>query len=117
MEDAHATVLQLDDQTWSKWSYFGVFDGHAGFRTAARSAEKLHAQILSSLNKFVHESSGNLRAVTQITSSQLDLAKFELTIKEAYFKFDHDWREENRNHNPGKLYSNQFLNTEKNSSI
>ena len=102
MEDAHATVLQLDEQRWSQWAYFGIFDGHAGFRTAVKSADKLHLRLLSSLNAFVQESSGNLKASTSITSSQLDYPKFEMTIKDAYFKFDHEWREENRNNNPGR---------------
>lgn len=102
MEDAHATVLQLDEHRWSQWAYFGVFDGHAGFRTAVKAADKLHPRLLSSLNTFVQESSGNVKASTSITSSQLDYPKFEMTIKDAYFKFDHEWREENRNNNPGR---------------
>lgn len=102
MEDAHATILQLDDHRWSRWSYFGIFDGHAGSRTAIRSAEKLHAQIVSSLDKFVEETLPEYRTNTNpISSTLFDRSKFEITIKDAYFKFDHEWREENRNHNPG----------------
>jgi len=97
MEDAHATVLKLDDNRWSHWSYFGIFDGHAGFRTAVKSAEKLHIRIVSSLNGLVQET-GNIKS---LTSSQLDFNKFEMAIKDAYFKFDNEWREENRNNNPG----------------
>jgi serine/threonine protein phosphatase PrpC len=100
MEDAHATVLKLDDHRWSNWAYFGVFDGHAGFRTAIKSAEKLHSRIVSSLNGLVQEN-GNLKSLETITSSQLDFNKFEMAIKDAYFKFDNEWREENRNNNPG----------------
>ena len=96
MEDAHATVLQLDEQRWSRWSYFGIFDGHAGYRTAVKSAEKLHQRILSSLNSLVQDT----KVSAPLTSSQLDYPKFEMTIKDAYFKFDQEWREENRNHNP-----------------
>jgi serine/threonine protein phosphatase PrpC len=99
MEDAHATVLKLDDHRWSNWAYFGVFDGHAGFRTAIKSSEKLHSRIVSSLNGLVQEN-GNLKSLETITSSQLDFNKFEMAIKDAYFKFDNEWREENRNHNP-----------------
>jgi serine/threonine protein phosphatase PrpC len=100
MEDAHATVLKLDEQRWSSWSYFGIFDGHAGFRTAIKSAEKLHSRILSSLNGLVQDN-GNLKTLPTITSSQMDFNKFEMAIKDAYFKFDNEWREENRNNNPG----------------
>ena len=96
MEDAHATVLQLDEQRWSRWAYFGIFDGHAGYRTAVKSADKLHHRILSSMNSLVQDA----KASVPLTSSQLDYPKFEMTIKDAYFKFDQEWREENRHHNP-----------------
>lgn len=101
MEDAHATVLKLDDQRWSHWSYFGIFDGHAGFRTAMKSAEKLHLRIVSSLNGLVQEN-GQFKTSSTITSTQLDFPKLEMAIKDAYFKFDHEWREENRNANSGR---------------
>ena len=97
MEDAHATVLKLDDQRWSHWSYFGIFDGHAGFRTAIKSAEKLHLRIVSSLNGLVQEN-GQFKT----SSTQLDFQKLEMAIKDAYFKFDNEWREENRSVNPGR---------------
>ncbi|CAF0736268.1 unnamed protein product [Adineta ricciae] len=96
MEDAHATVLKLDDNRWSRWSYFGVFDGHAGFRTASKASEKLHTRIVSSLNTLITDS----KSTSQIMSSQLEFHKFESAIKEAYFKFDSEWREENRTANP-----------------
>ncbi|CAF1656866.1 unnamed protein product [Adineta ricciae] len=99
MEDAHATVLKLDDNRWSHWSYFGIFDGHAGFRTAVKSADKLHLRIVSSLDGLVQENA-NLKSLSTITSSQLDFNKLEMAIKDAYFKFDNEWREENRNANP-----------------
>jgi len=96
MEDAHSTILQLDEQRWSKWSFFGIFDGHAGYRTAVKSAEKLHLRILSCLNDFIQENSNLKSSSSAISSSQLDFNKFEMTIKDAYFKFDNEWREENR---------------------
>lgn len=109
MEDAHATVLKLDDQRWSQWSYFGIFDGHAGFRTAVKSSEKLHLRVVSSLNELVRDN-GQLKSSPNITSTQLDFHKLEMSIKDAYFKFDHEWREENRSTNPGRIdYSNEFF--------
>ncbi|CAF3729160.1 unnamed protein product [Rotaria socialis] len=99
MEDAHAAVLKLDDNRWSTWSYFGIFDGHAGFRTAVKSAERLHPRIISSLNGLVQENA-NLKSSQNVTSSQLDFNKFEMAMKDAYFKFDNEWKEENRNNNP-----------------
>ena len=101
MEDAHATVLKLDDQRWSSWSYFGIFDGHAGFRTAIKSADKLHSRIVSSLNGLVQENA-TLKSSLTTTSTQMDFNKFEMAIKDAYFKFDNEWREENRTNNPGR---------------
>ncbi len=98
MEDAHATILKLDDHRWSHWSYFGIFDGHAGYRTAVKAAEKLHLRILSSLNTLVPDQ----KSTSHITSSQLDFHKLEMSIKDAYFKFDTEWREENRSNNPGR---------------
>ncbi|CAF0944906.1 unnamed protein product [Rotaria sordida] len=100
MEDAHATILKLDDNHWSCWSYFGVFDGHAGFRTAVKAAEKLHLHILSSLNTLVQDNLNGKSSLLNVTSSQLDFNKFEMAIKDAYFKFDNEWREENRTINP-----------------
>ena len=101
MEDSHATVLKLDDQRWSHWSYFGIFDGHAGYRTAAKAADKLHFRILSTLNSSVAEQISS-KSSPEISSSQIEFAKFETAIKDAYFKFDNDWREENRANNPGR---------------
>ncbi|CAF2439625.1 unnamed protein product [Rotaria sp. Silwood2] len=100
MEDAHATILKLDDNYWSHWSYFGVFDGHAGFRTATKAAEKLHLHIVSSLNTLVQDNLNGKSPLVNIISSQLDFNKFEMAIKDAYFKFDNEWREENRINNP-----------------
>jgi serine/threonine protein phosphatase PrpC len=98
MEDAHATVLKLDDNRWSHWSYFGIFDGHAGYRTAVKAAEKLHLRLVSCLNILAQEQF-NGKSPLHITSSQFDFNKLEMSIKDAYFKFDNEWREENRNNN------------------
>lgn len=45
MEDAHHAQLTLNG-TLSDWSYFGVFDGHAGARVSAHCAENLLECIL-----------------------------------------------------------------------
>lgn len=96
MEDAHSTVLKLDENRWSKWAYFGVFDGHAGYRTAVKSADKLHLRILSCLNGLIQENTDLKSSTAAVTSAQLDFHKLEMAIKDAYFKFDNEWREENR---------------------
>lgn len=107
MEDAHAVLLKLDDNRWSKWSYFGIFDGHSGFRTAAKAADKLHYRIVSSLNGLVQDDP-SLKSSQHITSSQLDFNKLEMAIKDAYFKFDNEWREENRSNSQG-IVENEFV--------
>jgi serine/threonine protein phosphatase PrpC len=106
MEDAHATILKLDDHHWSQWSYFGVFDGHAGFRTAAVAAEKLHLQLVSSLNNLVSDHLPS-NTVASINFSEIDSHQLEMTIKDAYFKFDNDWREDIRQHYPGREKTNK----------
>ena len=102
MEDAHTTILKLDDNQWSHWSYFGIFDGHAGSRTAIKASEKLHLRLLSCLNTLGQEQF-NGKFPSHIISSQLDFNKLEMSIKDAYFKFDDEWREENRTNNPGRI--------------
>ncbi|CAF0790251.1 unnamed protein product [Didymodactylos carnosus] len=106
MEDAHAAVLRLDDNRWSRWSYFGIFDGHAGKYVAILASQRLHMRILQSLNNMVnHEHPKAVAGVhnnqqSYITSSQLDFHKFENAIKDAYFKFDQELREDLRNQSP-----------------
>ncbi|CAO1628843.1 unnamed protein product [Parajaminaea phylloscopi] len=46
MEDAHATVLQLDDKTGDeKTSFFAVYDGHGGAEAAKYAAKALHGVL------------------------------------------------------------------------
>lgn len=42
MEDAHAAVTELEG-SFHNWSYFGVFDGHAGSRVSELCASRLLA--------------------------------------------------------------------------
>eukprot|EP00249_Psilotum_nudum_P020894 c27886_g1_i5 orf=1148-2221(+) len=44
MEDAHAAILKLDDNT----SFFGVYDGHGGKVVSKFCAKHLHLQVLRS---------------------------------------------------------------------
>ena len=43
MEDAHTTILQLEDG--KRTSFFGVYDGHGGQRVAEYSGRMLHQRI------------------------------------------------------------------------
>ncbi|CAF0756633.1 unnamed protein product [Didymodactylos carnosus] len=103
MEDAHGAILRLDDNRWSRWSYFGIFDGHAGKNVAILGAQRLHTRILQSLNNMINlehsKASGSAHNNQQpyVTSSQFDFLKFEAAIKDAYYKFDAELRDELRN--------------------
>jgi protein phosphatase 1B len=60
MEDAHCAMIGLPGKL-HEWSFFAVFDGHAGTRVSAYCAEKLVDAIVSS-NEFssVNGSASNL---------------------------------------------------------
>jgi serine/threonine protein phosphatase PrpC len=47
MEDAHQVKVGLSDHdVFKQWSFFAVFDGHAGSRVATHSAENLLEYLL-----------------------------------------------------------------------
>ncbi|XP_037449869.1 probable protein phosphatase 2C 21 [Triticum dicoccoides] len=45
MEDAHSTILDLDDS--SSTSFFGVYDGHGGANVALYCAKRLHNELVN----------------------------------------------------------------------
>ncbi|KAG8714274.1 Protein phosphatase 2C 2, partial [Ceratobasidium sp. 394] len=45
MEDAHATVLKLDDHTNN--AFFAVFDGHGGSTVAKYAGKHVHERLKS----------------------------------------------------------------------
>jgi len=56
MEDAHCAMIGLPGQL-KDWSFFAVFDGHAGARASAYCAEKLLEAIISN-DDFCHTEEG-----------------------------------------------------------
>ena len=47
MEDAHDVAIELQNSPpFDNWSFFAVFDGHAGNRVAQHSAENLLQTLL-----------------------------------------------------------------------
>ena len=48
MEDAHTHILSLKDD--EKSSFFGVYDGHGGYKVAHYASENLHKKILTQPN-------------------------------------------------------------------
>ncbi len=48
MEDAHVVTIGLGDELpFKEWSFFGVFDGHAGTKVAQHSADHLLQSVLA----------------------------------------------------------------------
>uniref|UniRef100_A0AC35UGE2 PPM-type phosphatase domain-containing protein n=1 Tax=Rhabditophanes sp. KR3021 TaxID=114890 RepID=A0AC35UGE2_9BILA len=66
MEDAHDIHIAIsNEEPFNKWSFFAVFDGHAGASAATKSAEVLLKTILDtdqfiSIAKLLKESNGTL---------------------------------------------------------
>ncbi|XP_071832861.1 protein phosphatase 1B-like isoform X2 [Apostichopus japonicus] len=50
MEDAHSTVIGLPGGGLSGWSFFSVYDGHAGSKVARYCSENLLPEIISKLD-------------------------------------------------------------------
>ncbi|XP_017129057.1 protein phosphatase 1B [Drosophila elegans] len=71
MEDAHAAVCGLKEP-FAEWSYFGVFDGHAGNRIALHCAEHLMDSI--------------------VQTEDFSMLRFEAGIKEGFLQLDEDMR-------------------------
>lgn len=73
MEDAHATVLNLDEKTGDeKASFFAVYDGHGGSSVAQYTGETLH---------------GRLAATEEYKSG-----KYQEALKRAFLATDEDLR-------------------------
>lgn len=57
MEDAHCAMIGLPGQL-KNWSFFAVFDGHAGARVSAYCAEKLLEAIISNDRFCINKEGG-----------------------------------------------------------
>jgi serine/threonine protein phosphatase PrpC len=62
MEDAHCAVLNLPINGFNDWSFFAVFDGHAGYKVSQYCSEHLLEKILSAENYFC-ETNNNSKCV------------------------------------------------------
>jgi len=76
MEDYHKHLIPFDSQSWNDWSFFAIFDGHAGMGTARYAADHLDKKLLDT---FDHN---NKMSDTQLHSA----------IKEAFVELDKDVR-------------------------
>ena len=86
MEDSHCAALSIDKLP--KWSFFAVFDGHAGAKVAEYSSQNLLGEIMK------HEKVQEI--VENINNGRCTVEKYELVekaIKEAFLNLDHKMRE------------------------
>ena len=81
MEDSHTAILSLPNLP--KWSFFAVFDGHAGSKVAEYSAQHLVDVILKHQN-FQKLVNGNVDENVEL---------IEKAIKDAFFELDEKMRE------------------------
>jgi protein phosphatase PTC2/3 len=73
MEDAHATVLNLDEKKGDeKASFFGVYDGHGGSTVAKFTGETLHTRLAA--------------------TDEYKSGKYEEALKRAFLATDEDLR-------------------------
>merc|ERR1712110_101223 len=85
MEDAHTTVVSLSDNL-KTWSFFAVFDGHAGKIAADICSKDLVEKIQSVLTKDVME------GLTDSGDYSIELV--ETTIKKSFLTMDSILREQ-----------------------
>jgi serine/threonine protein phosphatase PrpC len=55
MEDAHTSIIGLPKQGLESWSFFAVFDGHAGSTVSKISSTKLLESILNADEELFNE--------------------------------------------------------------
>lgn len=86
MEDAHSATLTITDLPG--WSFFAVFDGHAGSLVAERSSKQLLTAILSTaeFKKVIAEISTNKPA--QFIPSREQMVEIEKGIKNGFLTMD-----------------------------
>jgi len=83
MEDAHTDITGLN-QELQEWSFFGIFDGHAGSNASLYCAEKLLGCVLSS---------DDFKAALKSGPSSPDLEQLKNGIKMGFFELDKTMRE------------------------
>lgn len=85
MEDAHTTVLSMPLESLKKWSFFAVYDGHAGSKVAKAASERLLNEILETeYFKNVLQNDEN-QAVSQ---NKYDCDKIKESIEQGFLRLD-----------------------------
>ncbi|XP_017079722.1 protein phosphatase 1B [Drosophila eugracilis] len=92
MEDAHTAVCSIKEP-FNLWSYFGVFDGHAG-------------------NHISQYCAGNLLN-TILESEDFAMQKYEAGIREGFLQLDEDMRKDYQDQPGGSTAVCAFISPEK----
>lgn len=83
MEDAHTDITGLNPEL-QEWSFFGIFDGHAGSNASLYCAENLLGCVLSS---------DDFKSALKNGPSSPDLEQLKSGIKKGFFELDKTMRE------------------------
>lgn len=86
MEDAHCAVLGVP-QGLEEWSFFAVFDGHAGARVSAHCAENLLDSIIQS-----EEFRNSANACDLSTNGELKVDSVKRGIRDGFLHLDEKMR-------------------------
>uniref|UniRef100_T1IPX2 Protein phosphatase 1B n=1 Tax=Strigamia maritima TaxID=126957 RepID=T1IPX2_STRMM len=86
MEDAHCAVLGLP-QGLEDWSFFAVFDGHAGARVSAHCAENLLDSITQS-----EEFCKNANSCDLSSNAQTNVDNVKTGIRDGFLRLDEKMR-------------------------
>lgn len=88
MEDAHSVKFNEDESL----AVFGVFDGHGGRASADYVSENLPSMIFKRLNEMLRNKNINNNNNNNDTSTnnKSELSRYMSTIKDSFFKVDHD---------------------------
>jgi len=89
MEDAHTNILSLP-APFERWSFFAVYDGHAGSVVAKFSSQKLIDYILKTTYLKDLEEASDL-----IKNSNYDIEKLKEAICEAFLSLDEKMMNDN----------------------
>lgn len=85
MEDAHTTVLSMPLESLKKWSFFFVFDGHAGAKVAKAASERLLNEILDTeyFKNVLQTDEGGCAS-----ENKYDCAKIRESIEQGFLRLD-----------------------------
>ncbi|CAL8078880.1 unnamed protein product [Calicophoron daubneyi] len=99
MEDAHVARVELPG-AFKTWSYFGVFDGHAGSRVSELCASKLLDTILNT---------EEFKKIAQADNQDVDLTLMKRGIVNGFLAFDRELAFEERDEKSGSTAVVAFI--------